>query len=68
MSSSSATPPEALSSSEREILRAIRELQFGTVEVIVHEGKVMEVRQTKRSRFADVAAAKTPRSETFPKL
>lgn len=36
---------------EREILQAVREIRFGTVEVIVHEGRVMEIRQTKKVRL-----------------
>jgi hypothetical protein len=36
---------------EREILRAIREVRFGTIEVVVHEGRLMEIRQTKKVRL-----------------
>ena len=36
---------------EREILQAIREVRFGTVEIVVHEGRVMEIRQTKKVRI-----------------
>lgn len=34
-----------------EILKAIQELKFGVVEVIIHEGRVTEIRQTRRRRL-----------------
>lgn len=36
---------------EEEILKAVREIMFGTVEVVVHDHRVMEIRQTRRKRF-----------------
>lgn len=33
-----------------EILKAIRDIRFGSVEVIVHDGRVTEIRQTRRRR------------------
>lgn len=36
---------------EREILQAIREVRFGMVEIVVHDGRVMEIRQTKKVRI-----------------
>lgn len=35
------------------VARAIKELQFGVVEVVVHQGKVREIRQTRRTRFEE---------------
>ena len=37
---------------EREILQAVKELRFGVVEVVVHEARVTEIRQTKRLRIS----------------
>jgi hypothetical protein len=33
------------------VLTAIRELEFGTVEVIVHQGEIREIRQIRKKRF-----------------
>lgn len=35
---------------EGQILKAIREIRFGNVEIIVHESRVTEIRQTRRLR------------------
>ncbi len=48
----------ATSVSEWEILRAVREVRFGTVEVVVHEGRVMEIRQTKKVRLTSENAVR----------
>ena len=36
---------------EEEILQAIRGIRFGVVEVVVHESRVTEIRQTRRVRL-----------------
>jgi hypothetical protein len=36
---------------EREILQAIRGIRFGVVEIVVHESRVTEIRQTRRVRL-----------------
>ena len=36
---------------EQEILQAIRGIRFGVVEVVVHESRVTEIRQTRRVRL-----------------
>jgi hypothetical protein len=41
---------------EREILQAIRGIRFGVVEVVVHESRVTEIRQTRRVRLTDSGA------------
>jgi hypothetical protein len=45
---------------ESEILAAIRGIRFGIVEIVVHDSRVMEIRQTKRVRFE----ANTPGAST----
>lgn len=40
----------AESFSESSVIRAIKELTFGTVEVVVHQGRISEIRQTRRFR------------------
>lgn len=56
MSATSPTtkPPQALP--EREILQAVREVRFGMVEIVVHDGRVMEIRQTKKVRISSEGA------------
>jgi len=48
---------ERLPAIEEEVLQAIRELRFGAVEVVVHQGRVTEIRQTRRRRLAESEAA-----------
>ncbi len=53
---SAAQKPETINDSreaEAEVLRSIRELKFGAVEVVVHQGRVAEIRQTLRRRFVE---------------
>jgi hypothetical protein len=45
---------------ESEILAAIRGIRFGIVEIVVHDSRVMEIRQTKRVRLE----ASSPKSPT----
>ncbi len=35
---------------EEFVLRAVRDLTFGVVEVVVHDGRITEIRQTRRTR------------------
>lgn len=35
----------------QEILKALTSLKFGVVEIVVHDGRVTEIRQTRRQRF-----------------
>ena len=35
----------------REITRAVKSLQFGSVQVVVHEGRVVEVATTEKRRI-----------------
>lgn len=41
---------------EREILQAVREVRFGAVEIVAHDGRVMEIRQTKKVRIPSESA------------
>jgi hypothetical protein len=43
---------------EQDILDAVRELRFGVVEVHVHESRVTEIRQIRRTRFQSKTAAR----------
>lgn len=35
----------------RRILRALEDLDFGSVEIVVHEGKIVQIDRRQRSRF-----------------
>jgi hypothetical protein len=36
---------------EREILEAVRAIRFGSVEVVIHDSKVVQVIRTEKVRF-----------------
>jgi len=42
---------EKLTEIEKRILEAIREVKYGTVEIIVHEGKVVQIEKSEKLRF-----------------
>lgn len=39
-----------LKPAEQQILKAVRELRFGAVEIVVHEARVTEIKQIRRFR------------------
>jgi hypothetical protein len=41
-------PPEEL-----QVLKAVREVQFGVIEVVVHERRITEIRQTRKTRIGN---------------
>ena len=36
---------------EAEVLRAIRDTQFGTVEIVVHQSRVVQITRSEKVRF-----------------
>jgi hypothetical protein len=50
---------------EEEILRAVRSLEYGTVEVTVHAGKVVQIERREKVRF-DRRAAGGPKGTGTP--
>lgn len=38
---------------EEQILAAVRDLTFGVVEIVVHDRRVTEIRQTRRTRLTE---------------
>lgn len=42
-----------LGEAERSVLQAMREMRFGSIEVIFHQGRITEIRRIERQRFAD---------------
>ncbi len=59
MSNQAQSTDLSASGPEREILQAVREVRFGTIEVVVHEGRVMEIRQTKKVRLPSESPARS---------
>ena len=43
--------PESIRNVDQEILRAVHDLAFGSVEVVIHENRVTEIKQLRRTRF-----------------
>jgi hypothetical protein len=43
--------PAPLSPQEEALLKAVRSLDFGSVEVIVHDKRIVEVQQKRKVRF-----------------
>ncbi len=40
-----------LSEVERHILQSLQELRFGTLEIVVHDGRVVQVEKSEKLRF-----------------
>jgi len=43
------------------ILNSIRGLEYGTVQIIVHDGKIVQIERTERKRFESSLAKKRER-------
>lgn len=44
-------PP--LTDEEQAVIETLRGLQFGTIEIVVHQSRIMQVVRSERMRFAD---------------
>jgi hypothetical protein len=56
---SNGTGTHILTQVERQILNAIQDLRFGSVEIVVHDSRVVQVETREKVRFdAPVAAAR----------
>lgn len=42
---------EPLTPSERELIRLVRTLRFGSVEIQVHDGRIVQLERRERQRF-----------------
>ncbi len=49
-----ALPDEVLGT----LVRLIREVRFGSIEIVVHEGRVTQIERREKVRFASSAAAR----------
>jgi hypothetical protein len=46
----STTAPE-LSPAERELIRHLRDLRFGALDIQVHDGRIVQIEKRERQRF-----------------
>lgn len=46
-----ATTPDTLLEHEREVLEALRALQFGTLEITVHQSRIVQITRSEKVRF-----------------
>jgi len=40
-----------INDTEKEILNSIRELKYGSIEVVVHDAKIVQLQKSERIRF-----------------
>lgn len=60
------TAESPLNDQEKAVVQALRGLQFGSVEVVVHDGRIVEVNQKRKVRFQEQGAkAARPHPESF---
>ena len=43
--------PETLSDVERHILATIRNIRFGTLEIVIHDSRIVQVERSEKTRF-----------------
>jgi hypothetical protein len=43
--------PQQLTEVERHILQSLQHLRFGTLEIVVHDGRVVQVEKSEKLRF-----------------
>ena len=46
------TPPERSAEIEQHILRAIKNVRYGSVEIIIHDSQVVQIERKEKIRFA----------------
>ena len=51
LASQAVSATRAFSDAEAEVLRAIRETQFGTVEIVVHQTRIVQITRSEKVRF-----------------
>ncbi|MDR0534256.1 MAG: YezD family protein [Verrucomicrobiales bacterium] len=52
---------DSISAQEQEILRSVRELKYGTVEVTVHDQFIVEVSKREKIRFQKQSVKSEPK-------
>lgn len=46
-----ASVPETLPEEERKVLEALRAMQFGTIEITVHQSRIVQITRSEKVRF-----------------
>ena len=46
-----ASVPETLPEEERKVLEALRAMQFGTLEITVHQSRIVQITRSEKVRF-----------------
>jgi len=46
-----ANVPETLPEEERKVLEALRAMQFGTLEITVHQSRIVQITRSEKVRF-----------------
>ena len=54
------TEEEELRRIEREVLRGLREIRFGSVEIVIHDGRVVQIERREKVRL-DREGIRVPR-------
>ena len=49
--SAAAPEEEELRRVEREILRSLREIRFGSIEIVIHDGRVVQIERREKLRL-----------------
>jgi len=57
----SSNPVDSIATAEADVLRAVRRLRFGAVEVTVHDGRIVQIETREKVRF-DAAGRRPPES------
>lgn len=47
---------------EREVLEALRAIQYGSIEITLHEGRIVQIERREKMRFRDDASSPRGRS------
>ncbi|HEV3114388.1 MAG TPA: YezD family protein [Candidatus Binataceae bacterium] len=50
---------ETLEKAMGEILRSIKNVRFGSIEITIHDSRVVQIERKEKVRFAAIARAKT---------
>ncbi len=58
MNAVAAKEKERISDMEQEILRAVRSLRYGSVEIIIHDSKVVQIERKEKIRLAQNGSEK----------
>ncbi|MEK8128457.1 YezD family protein [Paenibacillus filicis] len=44
----------------KRIIQSVNGLEYGSVQIVVHDGRIVQIERTERKRFESAAAAEAP--------